>query len=236
MTRHAITLLAMLTIAGCGKFLTKRSTEGVVDSIAEERNREQLAGVLTSPEARPALEAVGAGMAAGALEESGLGSDTPDRLARSFTAAVAEGVREDIAPAVAQGVREDIVPAIGDAVPVASALASQFVGDPAFRAAVGQLVHEMSRQAALGSEAAAQQIRLAREARGEVSAFAKLGQSEAAWVVMGALLGCLGFTVVLLAFALARSRRRIEDQRDRSTPIARVGTGARAPMFAGAEA
>jgi hypothetical protein len=223
----SIALIAAASGCGLGKALSNRAAQGGVEGLAEEPARDDLEKLATSPEAERAVEALGAGLTKGVMKAaSGQDLDVAGGVSDAVGGAVdasvdaayhnrerigataattTDAVIRSLTPALAEGLRDDVLPAVGAG---SSELMVQLTRNDDFRIALGEMVHEMSRQAVLGSEAGIEQVQRERRATGEAGLLERLGRSATTWAVLIPLIIALTIAVIVLSLVAARARRR----------------------------
>ncbi len=130
---------------------------------------------------------------------------------RTVAATPTDGIVRSMTAALSEGLREEVLPAVREGIPDGGTVLTQIVADEQLQAAIGSLVYEVSRQAVRGSEEGLDQVRREQEAEGEQGLLFKLGESATTWAVLIPLVLALTIAVGALTIAVVRNRRRRSD-------------------------
>jgi hypothetical protein len=139
---------------------------------------------------------------------------------RTIAASAAQAAVRGMTAALAEGIREDIVPALSESDGGLSPMATRLLSDEEFKQAVGALAHEVSREIVLGSEGALDKIQREQDPGSDGNWISNLGAGlTASWAVLVAFVAALaiGFIalVVLLVKGNAQRRHLERDTRER---------------------
>lgn len=211
-------------VQNAAEVTTASVTRGVVAGLTESVDSEALGETVSSymDDAGPHIEAmmsenlapgvaaivrqsVDAALATAASEKNlartqELVAATTRTAVRTATSALADGIREDLAPAISDIDTDAFKPAIAAA-----------VGSDAVKTALGSIAYEMSRQTVLGSQAGLNQAQKHAEATDEPGLLGGLaGKMAVGWAALVAFVVALALAMVVLVVLLlkGRSQRR----------------------------
>lgn len=205
-------------------------THGLVDALEEElrgANASELAtgvGDRTESVIRDSIapgvadvvkRSVEASLETAASEESlehtrSIAAAATDAAVRSMTAALADGIREDIRPALAE-LDVELAP-----------MATRALSDEELKQALGAIAYEVSREIVLGSEGALDTIQREQDPGGDGSFFGNLGTNLGiGWAALVAFVAALAIGLVALVILVVKGnaqRRHLErDSRHRES-------------------
>lgn len=213
-------LLAWL-VAGCApaiKGTAEAGIEGSLEALTEKENQVRLAEIATSPDVQESTRALAASVTEGLIEGFQQELEAPDlEQTRKIASATAAAAVRGMTSALAQGIREDIRPALAEADLALQPAVTRWLTDEQMRQAIGGMVHEVSREAVLGSEGALDTIARQKGDSGFLEGLA--GSLSMGWAALVALLSALALTFVALIVLVIKGnaqRRHLErDSRQR---------------------
>jgi len=196
--------LGAAMVRGVGRGATEYDLEGGLEQMTASAVRGVVGGVREGlgelPDARGIVDDAISGALASASSERNraharlVATDITQAMVRSMTASFAAGIDEDLRPTLAQMSEQ------------ASPMLATALADDDLRLAIGTMIHEVSRQSALGVDQAMADIRANNRAEQQ----GILGRtSMIGWAVFAALgILLLGAIIAIIVLAVANSRSR----------------------------
>lgn len=207
--QSAVEELGAAMVRGVAEGVQAQDVEGGVEAVSASMARGLVGGVQAGlgevPDARGLVDDAISGALESAASERNrararlVATDITAAMVRSMTSSLAAGIDQDLRPTLAE-VSEQAGPTLAAA-----------MGHEDLRLAIGTMVHEVSRQSALGVDQAMGQIRAQNRAEQQ----GILGRmSIVGWAVLAALaILLLGAIVAIVVLGVANSRsRRVREQ------------------------